>query len=365
MYVRKKIILLCLFFIAIALFGATRVNAHDLCFVGPDGECVTPPKDYTITFDSNGGSKVSPITAMAGSPIYEPKPTKTGYYFGGWYRDQDFKQKFTFTTMPSYNLTLYAKWIFDKGGSSFTKSYNYDPFEDGLVKLSLEVKGDVDYIKVYLNDDTEYFIASKGNIDVKGTLFYDSSENVIGSYDNDSENYENTANFKFYYKPEVSGYYYLKVEGGSSFVTGDYSIVIIDTNDLSYDYEENMYVASKIIVWTSTHTNPNSTEPETKSLTLAWTVYAEASVSVEAEAGVIFAKAKTSATVTLGASYTQEENVSFVIEAGTTKRLEFGYHLAVTEGILLYYDMNGNLIYSKEVSAEWSFESYSTSYIIN
>ena len=126
-----------------------------------------------------------------------------------------------------------------------------------------------------------------------------------------------------------------------------------------------MYVASKIIVWTSTHTNPNSTEPETKSLTLAWTVYAEASVSVEAEAGVIFAKAKTSATVTLGASYTQEENVSFVIEAGTTKRLEFGYHLAVTEGILLYYDMNGNLIYSKEVSAEWSFESYSTSYIIN
>lgn len=369
MFVRKTVVFLCTFMLALASFTSFRASAtDDLCFAGINGECVFPnpnpsPTKYTITFDSNGGSPVSPITESAGTPITEPIPSRSGYYFGGWYRDRYLTQKFTFNTMPSYDLILYAKWIEDKGGSSFDNSYIYNPFTDGLVDLSLEVNGDVDYIKVYLNDDTEYFIASKGSIDLQGTL-YNPSRSIIGSYDSDNENYENPDNFKFTFKPEVSGYYYLEIKGGSNSVTGNYSIIIIDINDISYDYEMNLFDVYKEVVWTSTHYNPNLHEPEMKSLTLSWVVYTEASVSIEAELDAIFAKTTVSSVAKLGYSFTQEESVTFVIEAGLTKRLEFGYHFVVTEGILNYYDMNGNLIYSKAVSAEWSYESYSKSEII-
>lgn len=65
-----------------------------------------------INFNSNGGSAVSPITAAAGSTISAPTdPTKEGYTFGGWYVDPNFGgSAYTFSTMPTSALTLYAKW---------------------------------------------------------------------------------------------------------------------------------------------------------------------------------------------------------------------------------------------------------------
>ena len=66
---------------------------------------------YTITFDSNGGTELTAITAEYGSTLSTPAaPIKTGYDFKGWYRDVDLTQPFSFTTMPAENLTLYAKW---------------------------------------------------------------------------------------------------------------------------------------------------------------------------------------------------------------------------------------------------------------
>lgn len=68
---------------------------------------------YTITFNSNGGSYVKPITQEYGSTIYEPPaPTKSGSTFGGWYAARDFSgNEFDFTTMPPTNVMLYAKWV--------------------------------------------------------------------------------------------------------------------------------------------------------------------------------------------------------------------------------------------------------------
>ncbi|MBQ4339226.1 MAG: leucine-rich repeat protein, partial [Clostridia bacterium] len=65
---------------------------------------------YTITFNSNGGSAVNPITAEEGSQISAPtNPTKTGYTFAGW-TDVNGESVSVPSTMPSYNTTLYAKW---------------------------------------------------------------------------------------------------------------------------------------------------------------------------------------------------------------------------------------------------------------
>ena len=67
---------------------------------------------YTITFESNGGSTVAPITQPYNTPVAVPtSPTKTGFTFGGWYADEGLTKVFFFDKMPAENKTLYARWI--------------------------------------------------------------------------------------------------------------------------------------------------------------------------------------------------------------------------------------------------------------
>ena len=59
---------------------------------------------YTVTFDTNGGSEIAPITQDYGTAITAPAdPTREGYTFIGW--DQEIP-----TTMPAENITLKARW---------------------------------------------------------------------------------------------------------------------------------------------------------------------------------------------------------------------------------------------------------------
>ena len=59
---------------------------------------------YTITFDTNGGSEIAPITQDYGTNITAPAdPTREGYTFIGW-------DKAIPETMPAENITLKAKW---------------------------------------------------------------------------------------------------------------------------------------------------------------------------------------------------------------------------------------------------------------
>lgn len=67
-------------------------------------------KSFTITFNSNGGSPISPITQNFDTIVNEPIPIKAGYTFGGWFIDYQRTQLYTFSSMPANNLTLYAEW---------------------------------------------------------------------------------------------------------------------------------------------------------------------------------------------------------------------------------------------------------------
>ena len=59
---------------------------------------------YTITFDTNGGSKIAPITQDYGTKITAPAdPTRKGYTFKGW--DKEIPK-----TMPAENITITARW---------------------------------------------------------------------------------------------------------------------------------------------------------------------------------------------------------------------------------------------------------------
>ena len=74
---------------------------------------------YTITFDTNGGSEIAPITQDYGTKITAPAdPTRKGYTFKGW--DKEIPE-----TMPAENITVKAQWeinqytiTFDTNGGS-------------------------------------------------------------------------------------------------------------------------------------------------------------------------------------------------------------------------------------------------------
>ena len=74
---------------------------------------------YTIAFDTNGGSEITPITQDYGTKITAPdKPTRKGYTFKGW--DKEIPK-----TMPAENITVKAQWeinpytiTFDTNGGS-------------------------------------------------------------------------------------------------------------------------------------------------------------------------------------------------------------------------------------------------------
>ena len=76
--------------------------------------------DYTVTFDSQGGSAVDPVTVINGRSIARPAdPGLDGSIFVGWYTDAAHTVPFAFGAQPvTSDMTLYAYWIARTPGSS-------------------------------------------------------------------------------------------------------------------------------------------------------------------------------------------------------------------------------------------------------
>ena len=105
---------------------------------------IVAEKEYTITFDSKGGSEVQPIKASAGAAITAPTdPTKDGFVFAGWYESTDggvtlSDTEFSFAYMPARVFTLYAKWATaDIKGKTFNKADATIEWESEAVKQAL------------------------------------------------------------------------------------------------------------------------------------------------------------------------------------------------------------------------------------
>jgi len=67
---------------------------------------------YTISFETNEGSLITPMTQDYGSEVLQPvaDPTRPGYVFSGWFEDPEFVFPYQFISMPAQNITVYADW---------------------------------------------------------------------------------------------------------------------------------------------------------------------------------------------------------------------------------------------------------------
>lgn len=81
---------------------------------------------YTVTFNSNGGTNVTPITVTPGTTVYPPNdPVREGYIFDAWYRDNGtFEDPVEWPFNMVQGFIAHAKWIpemqtitFDTGGA--------------------------------------------------------------------------------------------------------------------------------------------------------------------------------------------------------------------------------------------------------
>ena len=91
---------------------------------------------YTVTFNTNGGSDVDSLSVAYGEKVEKPAdPTREGYTFAGWYSNEELTMPWDFDTPISDNITLYAKWT---EIPTYTVAVSASPAEGGTVTSSVE-----------------------------------------------------------------------------------------------------------------------------------------------------------------------------------------------------------------------------------
>ena len=138
---------------------------------GDEGETPTPPVTYTVTFETNGGSAVQPVTVDEGDAVAAAPETKLdGYEFGGWYSSADLSE---FPYTPADNITLYAKWskiltAADLYNEVFGEDYEFISFSDMLPTM-LEAT-----TQNYFSNEKLLFVDVNGNI----ILYFDAINSI-------------------------------------------------------------------------------------------------------------------------------------------------------------------------------------------
>ncbi len=115
---------------------------------------------YTITFVTNGGEPIEPISAPCDSPISLPNCVYSGKEFVGWFTDSQLTKRANISTMPSEDMILYAKWnaicniVLNPNGGILNESSEITITETHNYSLPTPVKNGYDFNGWY-NGDTK------------------------------------------------------------------------------------------------------------------------------------------------------------------------------------------------------------------
>ena len=138
--------------------------------------------EYTVTYESNGGSAVASEKVLNGKTIKAPsEPVRDGYVFVGWYTDDTYKRPYMFETqIVRGDITLYAQWGQSAvGRREYTVSFDLN--YAGAEKLaSKQTVGGKLYGATYPERDGYEFkgwwISMTGNADELGYVIDETTE---------------------------------------------------------------------------------------------------------------------------------------------------------------------------------------------
>ena len=93
-------------------------------------------KNFTVTFETNGGSEVNSVSSYIVKE--SPETTKANKSLSGWYLDSEYKDenKVTFPFYPTEDVTLFAKWV----SEMYTITYDSHRATGGTVPKTVQVE---------------------------------------------------------------------------------------------------------------------------------------------------------------------------------------------------------------------------------
>lgn len=93
-------------------------------------------KNFTVTFETNGGSEVNSVSSYIVKE--SPETTKANKSLSGWYLDSECKDenKVTFPFYPTEDVTLFAKWV----SEMYTITYDSNGATGGTVPKTVQVE---------------------------------------------------------------------------------------------------------------------------------------------------------------------------------------------------------------------------------
>ena len=132
-------------------------------------------RTYTVTFETSGGSAVNPVTVDTGSTVTKPAdPTKSGYTFGGWYKDSTLQTPWDFANgTVTADTTLYAKWTANPPAPSYddsdpTYAVSTPAAENGSVTVSPKNASAGSTVTITVKPDSGYVLETISATDRNG-----------------------------------------------------------------------------------------------------------------------------------------------------------------------------------------------------
>ena len=104
---------------------------------GTDNPSTPSQTNYTVTFESNGGSTIENKTTVDGKISAPNNPERDHYNFEGWYKDADLTTPFDFNSTITANIILYAKWVHIDDTSYFEGTFSSETIDPYILAMDL------------------------------------------------------------------------------------------------------------------------------------------------------------------------------------------------------------------------------------
>lgn len=146
-----------------------------------DDVTVEEMTEFTVTFDTNGGSPIDQVNVNAGQAISRPEdPTKEGKVFGGWYEDDTLTTPFDFSTRITAYITIYAKWNDADVQSQTRLQVIYNDGDAYQVDFDTDDPENQGIMGVPINHSSNYFIDEGREVTL--TAIASSGRHFVGWY---------------------------------------------------------------------------------------------------------------------------------------------------------------------------------------